>query len=93
MISADNNDIAVAITRAMPGFLKGLEPVNSTLDLGEGAGIGEVAAVDEDVAWGKRVGRDLGVCIGYADATDRRAGFGGTRRFVGGATEVEEEIV
>ena len=77
----------------MPGFLEGFEPVELALDFGAGAEVGEVAAVDEEVASGKESGGDFGVSVGDADDADGGTGVAEWGWTVGGPTDVEEEVV
>ena len=70
VVSADDDDVAVAVTGAGPGLLHGFEPVYAALDFGEGAEVGEVAGMDEDIAWWEALGWDLGVSVGNAYTTN-----------------------
>lgn len=65
-----------------------VEPVELGLDLRDGAGVAEVAGVDEDVAGWDGV-RGAGVGVGEADDADSVGAWWA----VGGAAEEEEEGV
>ena len=93
MVASDDDDVAVAIGAAGPYFGEGFEPVERPLDLGSGAAVGEVAGVDEEVAWWEALTGDLGVCVGDADDADGLAATAGFGCFVGWAAQVEDEVV
>lgn len=72
----------------LDGVGLGLEPVELGLDVAGGAGVGEVAGVDEDIAGGD--GDDL--VVGVGDADDADGGLVGGRA-EGPAAEEEYEAV
>lgn len=47
MVAGYDQDVAVAVARAGPGFLERLQPVEGLLDGVQCARVGEVAGVDE----------------------------------------------
>lgn len=67
---------------------EGVEPVELGLDLRDGAGVAEVARVDEDVA-----GRDGGGCVGVGVGEADEADTVGACGVVGRAAEEEDEGV
>ena len=93
MVASDHNYVAIAVGAAGPYFCQGFEPVERTLDFGAGAAVGEIAGMDEEVAWWEALTGNLGVCVGDADDADGLAVTAGFGSFVGWATEVEEEVV
>lgn len=66
---------------------EGVEPVEGCLEGFDGPVVGEVAGMEEQVAWGD-VGGFVGMCVADADDADGRAVF---RRVKGSAAEGDEE--
>ena len=51
MVSAYDDNIAIAITGPRPGLLQSLEPIYAALDLSDGTQVGEVTSMNENLAW------------------------------------------
>lgn len=93
MISRNDNHVAVPIVGSPPRFDEGFERVERTLNFRASAEIGEVARVNEEVTWRKAIWWDLGVSVGDTNNTNGWSVAVAFGRFVGGSSQVEEEVV
>src|SRR6266851_3998120 len=70
VVPTDYHDMSESIRRSRPWLLQGLEPVDGLLNVGDCAVVCEIAGVDEEVAFWKRLWGDLAVGVGDADDAD-----------------------
>lgn len=70
VVASNDDDMPEAICGAWPGLLQGLEPVYALLDGSEGAIVGQVTRMDEDITPWNRLGGNFAVTVGETDDAD-----------------------